>query len=246
MSLSPGKFRFASQLLFFARKSLGLCFTSLYRYSSRTRIKQLAYDWGYCWEQLEIPCIPLEELVDIKTETLLCRPEPKPWNVSLFELAAINSLVVKHAPGRAFEIGTFDGRTTLNLAANMPPGGRVFTLDLPPDARPNQPPAGKFFHGSKYEERIVQLFGDSVTYDFSPYDNGIDFVFVDAGHAYENVIRDSKAAFLMLGERPGAIVWHDYARIPDVTRALNEIRSQLPDKSRFYRIAKTSLVVFEQ
>ena len=31
------------------------------------------------------------------------------------------------------EIGTFDGRTTLNLAMNAPKGSAVFTLDLPPD-----------------------------------------------------------------------------------------------------------------
>ena len=31
------------------------------------------------------------------------------------------------------EIGTYDGNTTLNLAANLPEGGSVTTIDLPPN-----------------------------------------------------------------------------------------------------------------
>src|ERR1019366_10711613 len=33
---------------------------------------------------------------------------------------------------RIFEFGTFLGSTTLNLASNIPPDGRVWTLDLDP------------------------------------------------------------------------------------------------------------------
>jgi hypothetical protein len=37
------------------------------------------------------------------------------------------------APGdEIIEIGTFDGRTTINLAINVPDACPVFTLDLPP------------------------------------------------------------------------------------------------------------------
>jgi len=32
-----------------------------------------------------------------------------------------------------FEIGTFDGRTTRNMAANVTKDGHVYTLDLPSD-----------------------------------------------------------------------------------------------------------------
>ena len=45
------------------------------------------------------------------------------------ELVTLVSLGAgKHA---IFEIGTFDGRTTLNLALNCAPEGKVYTLDLP-------------------------------------------------------------------------------------------------------------------
>ena len=52
-------------------------------------------------------------------------------NVSIYELLAIVLLVRARQPKALFEIGTFDGRTTLNLAANALKDSRVHTLDLP-------------------------------------------------------------------------------------------------------------------
>ena len=83
------------------------------------------------------------------------------------------------------EIGTFDGRTTLNLAVNAPPHTQVFTLDLPPDAAPKfdlapgervyveKPRSGRRFLDAPPEwaaaaRRITQLMGDSATFDWSP------------------------------------------------------------------------------
>ena len=53
-------------------------------------------------------------------------------NVSLMELILINSLIAKRNPANAFEVGTFDGRTTLNLAINTRENAVIYTLDLPP------------------------------------------------------------------------------------------------------------------
>ena len=52
-------------------------------------------------------------------------------NVSLLEVVVINHLVKTRSPNSIFELGTFDGRTSLNMAANMPESGVVLTLDLP-------------------------------------------------------------------------------------------------------------------
>jgi hypothetical protein len=52
-------------------------------------------------------------------------------NVSLQELAVLASLVRIRQPHRIFEFGTFDGRSTLNLAVNAPKQTLVMTLDLP-------------------------------------------------------------------------------------------------------------------
>src|SRR5262245_35092446 len=67
------------------------------------------------------------------------RPSPKarsilPRNVRLSELGVLAQAAAASPPGsEIIEIGTFDGRTTINLAMNAPEGSAVFTLDLPPD-----------------------------------------------------------------------------------------------------------------
>jgi hypothetical protein len=52
-------------------------------------------------------------------------------NVSLPELAVLASLVRIREPQRIFEFGTFDGRSTVNMAVNATAQTLVFTLDLP-------------------------------------------------------------------------------------------------------------------
>ena len=55
-------------------------------------------------------------------------------NVRLSELAILALAAREAVPGSEIvEIGTFDGRTALNLAINARPGVSIATLDLPPD-----------------------------------------------------------------------------------------------------------------
>jgi hypothetical protein len=55
-------------------------------------------------------------------------------NVRLSELASLALAAREAAPGtEIMEIGTFDGRTALNLAINAPAGVPIATLDLPAD-----------------------------------------------------------------------------------------------------------------
>ena len=64
-----------------------------------------------------------------------CRTDKADGNVNLAELAVLAQAAAAISPGRiVVEIGTFDGRTTLNLAVDAAPAA-VFTLDLPPDER---------------------------------------------------------------------------------------------------------------
>src|SRR5206468_2241747 len=53
---------------------------------------------------------------------------------SLLELLVISRVVAERKPARVFELGTFDGRTTLALADNAPEHAIVYTLDLPSGA----------------------------------------------------------------------------------------------------------------
>jgi len=155
------------------------------------------------------------------------------------------------------EIGTFDGRTTLNLALNS--DAQVFTLDLPGNMETvfqvkgsNEKYMKKQSSGARFSspphtglpcvERITQLYGDSASFDFSPWYGKIDLVFVDGAHSYEYVVNDTNIALRLLSPEGGIIVWHDYMVWPDVTRALHELKEKMPSLPLVH-VRDTSLVV---
>lgn len=178
-------------------------------------------------------------------------------NVSIFELLAIVLLVRTRQPRTLFEIGTFDGRTTLNLAANISSEARIHTLDLPSTGLDqtrfkveaiekefiDKPVSGSRFLGRPEASKITQHYGDSAKFDFAPYIGQMDFVFVDASHAYEYVLNDSRIAFKLLRPGKGIILWHDYNQPewwPGVIRALDELYAGSPEFSRLRQIEGTS------
>ena len=79
-----------------------------------------------------LPKIELGALWPDEISVKILEPDAKDGNVSLGELVIISQLVKLRNPLKIFEIGTFDGRTTLNMALNSSPNTEIFTLDLPP------------------------------------------------------------------------------------------------------------------
>jgi predicted O-methyltransferase YrrM len=166
-------------------------------------------------------------------------------------------LVRDRRPRTLFEIGTFDGRTTLNLAANAPDEAIVYTLDLPATEQPvlalasgertfvDKPTSGARVHRSELAPKVKQLLGDSATFDFSPYVSAVDFVFVDGSHAYENALNDSRIAHRLLRNGKGTIVWHDYDVWPGVSNALHQLRATSPVFHQIRWIEGTSLAVLD-
>ena len=150
------------------------------------------------------------------------------------ETLVLSAMVRLLEPRRILEIGTYDGNTTLNLAANSPSDARVFTLDLPPDWRGDfalgvpgiQDNAavgditGIQFRDSPLRSKITQLFDDSARFDwdrFAPF----DLIFIDGAHTYDYVRSDTRNALQAL--RPGGtLVWHDYGMLEDVSRVVDE------------------------
>ena len=164
-------------------------------------------------------------------------------NVRISELGILSAFAASCEDlTNIFEIGTFDGRTTLNLALNSPPDCMIYTLDLPPDGKTmfaidagERHMVDKPKPGSRYDRyrglvpvgvgKIHQLLGDSATFDYSPYRNSCSLVFVDGSHAYEYVMSDTRAAMSMV-KKNGVIIWHDYGIWEGVTRALEELENQ--------------------
>lgn len=138
-----------------------------------------------------------------------------------------------------FEIGTSHGRTAWTVAHNDPEL-EVLTLDVPLDAPETALPlgaddraflrepatSGRAFRDTPEAERITQLWGDSATFDFSPYLGRIDFVYVDGAHTYEYVRSDTENALRMLSPR-GTIAWDDYTSSPGVYGYVNELAARL-------------------
>jgi hypothetical protein len=196
---------------------------------NRRVVEGIAHELGFRDGPLALPQVALADLLGNEMEVCLCEPIPHPMmNVSLLELIVLTKLVKLRRPRRMFEIGTFDGRTALNLAANAAEDAEVFTLDLPPGARAQAHgvPEALFesrYRGTRWAARIRQLHGDSQTFDFHPYEDTIDLVFVDGSHQYEHVVHDSHAALQLRRQPGGAVVWHDYGARRGVTQALNEL-----------------------
>jgi hypothetical protein len=190
----------------------------------------------------------------------LTQTQKRAGNVTVGELAVLaTAAAAMDRNDEIVEIGTFDGRTTLNFAINAPVEVPVFTLDLPPDvatrftlapgerAFVDKPAPGARFRGvappwSAGAARITQILGDSATYDWSLRIGRAGLVFVDGSHAYDYAKCDSETALRLVGHK-GVVIWHDYGVWEGVTRALEEIEA----KNHFglRHISGTTLAVFK-
>ncbi|MDQ8203602.1 class I SAM-dependent methyltransferase [Pelagicoccus sp. SDUM812003] len=186
--------------------------------------------------------VAVSELVDTVEEIVLRHSIAGEWQVTLPELAVLVGIAKSRSVSNIFEIGTFDGRTSLNLSLNSP-SAAIRTIDLP-DGVPGSPGGKK--PGSLIRERvqegaIEQLFGNSLEYDFSPWYGKQDFVFIDAGHSYRNALADSKTALKLVEGQEAIILWHDYASMPGVTQAVEETCAQISSDVTTGWIEGTSL-----
>lgn len=182
------------------------------------------------------------EFTDDAEKIELTRCIRNEWQTTLVEQAVIVGLVKKRAPASIFEIGTFDGRSTLAMHLNSPES-QIHTIDLPggTENSPGGKEPGYLFHDREVGDKIKQLFGNSLTFDFSPWWGKQDLVFVDAGHSYTNALADSKTALQLIEGREGAIIWHDYAVMPGVTKAVEEVMGHVKSDAEFVWIESTSL-----
>jgi hypothetical protein len=202
-----------------------------------------------------IPFMPDEMLNRIQSsETLL---PPRAWldagNQSPDGLTFLVSLAKHLSAKSVFEIGTYNGVTAWSIARNVS-GVMVDTLDLPPTDVPSLPiEDGDHHHRKGFPTReyplpsdagkVRQHWGDSSSFDFSPWAGKCDLVYVDGAHSAPYVRADSTNALQMVA-RSGAIVWDDYWRqIHGVREVMDELsRGRL--RGRVWRVPGTRLVVY--
>lgn len=203
-----------------------------------------------------IPTISASQLLPPSVDVHIMEPVAVEGNVTLLELMIITQLTRQSGALNCFEIGTFDGRTALNIAANCGADGKVYTLDLPQAklgdtglaiAKDDIPyiakdTSGGRFQATPYKHKIEQLYGDSASFDYSPYTGRMDLVFVDGAHSCEYVLNDSWRALELLRERKGIILWHDYDQKKGVTDCLNRLYREETGFRGLRHIEGTALV----
>jgi predicted O-methyltransferase YrrM len=138
------------------------------------------------------------------------------------ERVLIAQLMLFFKPKNTLELGTYRGDTTRLLLDHLPPGGTLYTIDLPaetdssrvesltdvPLVQSRSPSQGYGRHPRASD--VKQVLGS--TFDVSTWaeiPGDIQFAFIDASHSYEAVKNDTewvrrKAA------RDAVILWHDY------------------------------------
>lgn len=206
-------------------------------FPDRTRRKRLHL--AYMCLNNPLPVVTLETIIGQSlddTETITLKAiEHRHANCSIFELVVLGAISRMLKPKRCFEIGTYDGRSSIAIAANVPDECKVYTLNLEPDYLENHPEfasvfdvqlsaevqSGERWKGIAEERKIYQLFGNSIEFDFSPYFPS-QFVFIDGAHDKHTVLSDSRNALKMVDRAFGAIVWHD-ATVLGVRGVLTEL-----------------------
>jgi hypothetical protein len=255
--------RFAPKYLYALAASFFLFTAGVSSRKHRFLIFQIAKHFGMKMPAGDerIPAVPLSTVLGRHLDLTLLEPLGTAGNVTLLELLVIASLARCANPPVAFEIGTFDGRTALNIAANLSQEGKVYTLDLPKSdigrtrftlalgerKFADKESSGAKFAGTEFASKIEQLYGDSATFDFTPYEHRSGLVFVDGSHAFEYVLQDTATALRLASVEKAFILWHDYQPDwPDVIRALNRAYETNPWLGGLQRIEGTSLVLLKR
>lgn len=204
----------------------------------------------YIWEMIHpqlfakkyVSPVEITSLVPNSVSLRLYEQAEATANISFEELFVLVEFLQMCQPTACFEIGTFDGRTTLNMAGNTSDDAIIYTLDLPREQidstifkldplerfAVNKETSGARYCGTTLERKIQQLYGDSASFDYTPYKGKIDLVFVDGSHTYEYVLSDSRNAISLLRSGKGAILWHDYPTTSSVLKAINYLQANDP------------------
>jgi len=164
------------------------------------------------------------------------------------DLALLRALAERFGAKSYFEIGTWRGESVANVAAVVP---ECVTLNLPREeiVRLSGSEAYADLHGffSRNLPNVRHIYGDSRTFDFAPYRNGFDLVFIDGDHHYEAVKSDTASVLPLLRDNRSIIVWHDYGYDPETVRwsVLHGILDGLPAEMhhRIFHVSNTMCAV---
>jgi len=177
---------------------------------------------------LRIPSRKIDELfpgIDCARSPELLFPFPRNLGVLPQELIVLAKLVDHLKAKRVVEFGTAEGRTALNIALHLPPGGEIITLDLPPIPGKNE--VGFFYWDQPAKSRIKQVFASVDAWDYRPYRASAELVFCDACDRMPGLAAEAFQAFSVI--KPGGVILrHDYSTAEGPTRFWEWLATELP------------------
>ncbi|MEA2226488.1 MAG: caffeoyl-CoA O-methyltransferase [Solirubrobacteraceae bacterium] len=183
---------------------------------------------------------PDEHLAEVAATTQAQTESPQ-MRSGLVEARLLEALVVASGATRVLEIGTFTGYGALSLAARLPEGGRVTTIEANEETAQM---ARRHIDGSPHRDRIEFIAGDAreiVAELPGPW----DLVFIDAWkpdypHYYEAVVPKLSDRGLIVCDnvlQSGRVV--DLGAADDQTRAMHAFNEQVQQDPRVHNALLT-------
>jgi predicted O-methyltransferase YrrM len=166
-------------------------------------------DYVFCHllrQRMKLPKLSLAALFDNfdmepVTITKLARGR---WSTPLADVVLLLKLATCTRPKRTLEMGSFRGYTALLLAQHTDADASIVTVD-------SYPEHGEAYRNTPFASKVERRVGEIGTAIFAgDKPQSYDLIFVDSGHLYSDVKRDTKL-ILPLVSQSGYVVWHDYA-----------------------------------
>lgn len=170
------------------------------------------------------------------------------------ETLIINTIVKIMQPANIMEIGTYEGNTTLNMAANSPDTCKIITIDLPEDqnikfALPVPAAYQKSYEpafintqlkkNQEYAYKIEQWQYDTATIAWNDLHTTFDIIFIDGCKHPDYVWHDTNKALQKIEGNGGIIIWGNYADNQEVSRIVDE----QPKFIKKYAVKDTRLAI---
>jgi predicted O-methyltransferase YrrM len=199
----------------------------------------------------------IEQQQQLPVDVKLQIPSSQIGSLTMLEAMMMISLMKIVNPKNIFEFGTYLGYTTNLLLSNSSSDSKVFSIDLgyntsdveytknasEKDLKSSDILNDNFLtlkqaqKGTHYlknvsnleKVRLKLIIGDSTEYnpDVDNLKNNTDFIFIDGGHTYDLVKKDTETSEKMISEK-GIVLWHDFgSKIHgDVTNFLEDFSKE--------------------
>src|SRR6185312_9393022 len=129
---------------------------------------------------------------------------------TVLDLLLLRGLVRRTQGCHYFEIGTFRGESAIAVADEA---SEVVTLSLSDDDLLSLGFDRSFVAAHRIfsdgNPKIRHIFGDSGSFDVTPFLGWADVLFVDGDHARNSVERDTRRFLPVVRSGTGVVVWHD-------------------------------------